>query len=206
MKRALLCGLASLAGLSGGCLLPYVIPPSRADIGFGSISGAEGTVGALNISAGVSVASASLDPAFPFDLGFGYQLRTPLAAGAPGGPIAQGMYLSGGKFVYGAQGLRLFFEGRGELLLDDTPEGIRPGFGAVGRITGELFLPGEGNYESSGPDGFTFGHRSGTGGINLFLESGYEVLPGGEEIILIAGGLGFRIPAAVGLLFFIPDF
>jgi hypothetical protein len=197
LPRLLLSALILLAGC-----VPFAFPPSRTDLGFAAVArGQEGGAG-VRLATGVYLASATINPALPLDVGAGYTLTAPLRAPAEGpGGLAQGAYLEGVRHLplspldHAGAG-RLQVGGRGAMLFGRG--GARPGFELTARLGIEGFKTVNGELETSS-DAVAVGF--GQLGIGGFVEAGYQALPGtGGSAFIGNVGLSVRLPAIFGIV------
>lgn len=189
-----------------GCLLPFALPPSKADIGGGVIANQQEAVPALHLNAGISSNAAQNNNLAATDVQVGYVLHAPFSGETneivPGGNF-HGIYGGFSRFFPVGPSGRTEVGGRGELLIDRA-DGV--GFGLALHLGIELFTSGTGGFAESSTEGLVVGAYHGTGSLGLFLDLGRLQPPGELGATAISAGLSFRIPSMIGLAFVIPDF
>ena len=188
--------LATVA--ASGCVVPYIVPPVRADLGGARIiHGGRGNV--FHLSTGLH--SANFVQAFPrsdvLDIGVGYVLDADAA-----GLRDQGVYGEGSWFVMRRPHARLSTGGRAEMLFKQG----RTGGGLFGRVDAEVFTSGSGGGQAASTDScdtnfFTWAGVPSTG---LYVETGVQYLPDGRTSFVTTGGLTFRLPAVAGFVLLLP--
>jgi hypothetical protein len=185
--------LSLLSLLASGCIIPFAIPPAKVDTSIGAqLSRNQPAQAALHLNAGLSLASAQLDPNYPTDLQVGYALHVPFERGNN----AQGVYGAFSWFVPVSQHFRWEVGARGEVLINEFGG---TGFGTFLHLGAEAFGSGSGPFESSSSDGAAFGVSHGTGAFSLFVDAGRLQGVDATASTFVSGGLSFRIPATLGL-------
>jgi hypothetical protein len=176
-----------------GCVIPFVIPPIRGEVGAATQILREEPA-TLQVAAGAHLASGTLRADQPFDVGAGYLLAHNADASS------QGVYVDGARFVERSHRVRTSLGGRGELLW--TPMG--KALGAKLRVDHEWFGSGAQDFHSSDRCGVATGTHIGTAGVGVFAEAGPQWLPGGELSWTAAAGVTLRLPTSVGVYVGIP--
>jgi hypothetical protein len=187
--------LASLAVMipCTGCVIPFVIPPVRAEVGAATQVRREEPA-SLQVAVGTHLASGTLRKDQPFDVGAGYLFAHNADASS------HGIYADGALFVERSRRTRTAVGGRGELLW--TPMG--KALGAKLRVDHELFGTGSRDFHGDGRCGVTSGTHIGTVAVGVFAEAGPQWLPAGELAWTAAAGVTLRLPTSVGVFVGIP--
>ena len=191
--RSSVLGLAAVIVTGAGCVIPFVIPPLRGEVGAASqLAGKEPT--SLQIAAGAHLASGTQRDDQRFDIGAGY-IRAQSAD-----TTAQGIYVDGALFVSRSRRVRTAAGARGELLW--MPMGTA--LAAKLRLDHELFGTGQSDFQSHDRCGVASGKHIGTAALGLFAEAGPTWLPGGDTAWTASAGITLRLPTAVGVWVGIP--
>ena len=179
--------------LLGGCIVPYAIPPVKAEIGGMTSVGRHDP--ALHAAGGVHLASATQSHHQKFDLGIGGFGDWP-----EHGPTQQGGYVDGALFVDDSPRTRTSLGFRGELRW----AGAGVGTGAKLRIDHELYGTSTKNYTSSDHCGAVSGAWFGTAAVGLFAEAGRVWMPDNASAWTATAGLSLRLPVGAGVYLGIP--
>ena len=198
-----LAASASLAA-APGCI-PFAIPPARAEIAEGArlgIAPARSSASHVTPAAGVSDTAfaagahlATFLPRTPIDTGAGY-LLSDLGLGER---LVQGAYGEVGAFLPATDHLRLVGAVRGVAM--PAQGGQNGGYALSLRLAGELHAtinPFDWGNSVGG------GAMGGAAGFGWFVESGPQVLPGGERATVISGGVWIELPATAGIACCVP--
>jgi len=177
-----------------GCVIPFVIPPVRGEVGATTPVLREDPA-SLQVAVGTHLASGTLRADQPFDVGAGYLLAH------NGDASSQGVYIDGARFVERSRRVRTSLGGRGELLW--TPMG--KALGARLRIDHELFGTGAQDFHGSDRCSVSTGTHIGTAAMGVFAEAGPQWLPGGGGVAwTAAAGVTLRLPTTIGVVVGIP--
>jgi hypothetical protein len=193
---SLAMSLAALL-LCAGCIIPFAVPPIRAELGAAAPIARENPT-SLQVAVGSHLASGTRRDDQPFDLGAGYLRSQGIGEGAD--DSGHGLYLDGALFISRSRRVRTSVGGRGELLW--MPMGTS--VGARLRIDHELFGTGARDFRGDNRCGVTSGTHIGTAAFGIFAEAGPQRLPGGDLAWLAAAGVTVRLPASVGVFIGIP--
>src|SRR5688572_22521879 len=88
----LVFGLAAVLIAGAGCVIPFILPPVRSEVGAATQIGPDAPA-SLQVAVGTHLASGTRRDDQPFDVGAGYLL----AHGADAS--SHGIYLDGAKFI-----------------------------------------------------------------------------------------------------------
>jgi hypothetical protein len=181
----------AVLALISGCIIPFAIPPLRAEVGTASRS--DGPI-AAHVAVGTHAASATLTGAQRFDVGLGY-LVEPSTAGT-----THGAYADGALFVERLARTRTSLGVRNELRWN----AMGPGYATKLRIDTELFSAGTSTFESDDRCGTATGTRYGTAAIGLYAEAGRAWMPDTRAAWVATAGITARLPSSVGVWIGIP--
>lgn len=189
---------ATISLTLSACVIPYAIPPLKAELGGGSVAGHKPVVHA---GGGTHLASAVLDREMPVDVGVGGFIESDEL-----GIQTTAGYAEASLFVDRSGSARTSVGVRGELRY--SPEQamgprIRH-FGAKLRVERELFKATSRGYSGSDHCGAIGGAAHGTGGVGVFAEAGSVMLPDQRAAFTATAGVTLRVPSTVGLFFGIP--
>ncbi len=196
--RLVLVGI--VAGATG-CIVPFAIPPLKADLGAATpvahvnapTEPARSGV-AMHVAVGVSAASGSPNTDLPFDVGAGALVET-----SGEGAMVKGGYAEGAMFVLRNGPKRLSVGGRVEVR--DTALGLV--MATKARIEAEVVVPGSGSFEGHDRTAIAAGVYHGSPGIGLYAEAGPAWTPEGAAFVASAG-VSVRIPSALGVYIGMP--
>jgi len=193
VRRVSLAVVALPALLASACF-PYALPPGQASFGFARDVDAHETLARL--SAGVHTASIPRLVEKPLDFGVGVMADLYSSKnGETSKSRTHGFYADAARFVYRRDFFRASAGVRGEMLFDD---GVI-GWGALARGAAELFR--ETHYAPDGNNGPCALHGgAGAAAIGVYVETGYEGLPGGVPAFVSTAGFTFRWPFVYGML------
>lgn len=217
LGRAALLSSILLGGLPA--CIPVLSPPGRLDVGGGFRTGVKAEPSAtttaprqdarfgpvrstppatagdsvLVVSGGVHLASVLPRRNPPVDVGVGY-VFTDIGLGDR---KLHGIYGEFTPIATAGSWWRLVAGARGEAQFADR-SGAGAGYTFLGRVGIETFSP----TSEVGDDDrmLVVGGAYGVYGIGGFVEAGGHKLPGGEQAVLVLGGLSLRFPASAGVL------
>jgi hypothetical protein len=188
-----------LAVFASGCVLPFALPPLRAE------TGATATINrpvAAHAGGGVALASGTLAGDQPVDVGVGG-----FADWNDDGVTAKGIYADTALFVERGRTTRTAIGARAEFRWDTTmplDAGSTRGFAAKLRVDHEFRARVKAPYAESGSCGLVVGAARGTGAIGVYAEAGHAWLPGDERAFTATAGITVRVPMTAGLIAGIP--
>jgi hypothetical protein len=191
--------LAVLPALAlGACVLPYAVPPMRADFGAAHAFRADEPT-AFHFAAGLHTASLgpeTIPKSDVFDVGAGFVVDHDAD-----GTRAKGIYGDGAWFLARATHARVAAGVRGEALFS----GARWGSGAYARLSAELFSAGGGAGQFHTDDNCSGVYRwRGVPATGLYVEAGAQHLADGREAFVTTAGVSLRVPALAGVLLVLP--
>jgi hypothetical protein len=196
---------------ASGCVLPFMIPPMKAEIGGGTRTASTATTNAasgdemepvhatssLHAAVGAHLASGTLSGRQPFDVGAGWTFETTRDQ------TSHGLYLDMAHFIERSGRWRTSVGGRGELrwLADGEKGGA-----ALLRIDTEVFSAGEKPLSGRDRCGAAAGTAYGTSAFGFFVQAGRAWAPevsGGAGWVATAG-ISVRTPLAAGVYVGVP--
>ncbi|MGN6104748.1 MAG: hypothetical protein ACTHU0_06580 [Kofleriaceae bacterium] len=179
--------------LLAGCVVPFVTPPLRTEIGGATQLTADRRVDRLHMAVGTHLASGTTrTPRFDLGLGWVFDLGD--------GAITQGGYFDSSMFVAARGSTRTSVGQRTELLWTAG----RVGAAAKLRLDHELFGLADGEFSSSQRCGIAAGRAHGTPAIGLYVEAGHAWLPESPNAFVATAGITLRAPATYGVAIGIP--
>ncbi len=168
---------------------PRVMLPLKVDIGYAGANTSRGWAPGLGMAIGVHWASLSPTPT-QTDIGigvFGALLGAPKDDTAMSNTVAYGgAYLEGGHTLAHGSWWRTWATGRAEYLGSTAFGEDHKGFGAMGRLSVELYASGVGIE----PRGIFLG----TYALGLYMEAGVRDVASDLGAFHVSGGLTFRTP------------
>jgi len=184
-------------GWLAGCVVPYALPPLKAELGGSTVRGDRPT---FHVGGGAHLASGVLDKDQKFDLGvggFGDWNGDGLATTAG--------YVDAAAFVERSEKTRTSIGARGEVRWTATGAGVGRGFGGMLRVEHEMFAVTHSGYSGTDRCSAIGGAAHGTGGVGMFAEAGRVTMPGVDRGAWTAtAGVTLRIPSTIGILVGIP--
>jgi hypothetical protein len=176
--------------LTGACA--FVAPPSYTTIGTAAIGGDRG--GALTrFATGVHLASA-VDTSH--DVGVGYTVDLDDDPDGNTRVQSQGMYVEYAHRQRPSEHVRTSVGARAVLLYDGC--GCGAGSGAFVRLGAELYGTSAGGFAEGDHSGVVAAYAAGAWGLGVYLDAGFESLPGGARAFLATTGLSVRLPFMAG--------
>lgn len=177
-----------------GCVVPFVTPPLRAEVGGATQVSSDRRVDRLHTAVGTHLASGTAARTPRFDLGLGWVFEH------GGGETTQGGYLDSSLFVAARGSTRTSVGQRTELLW--TSGGV--GLAAKLRFDHELFGGADQEFSSNSDCGIAAGRAHGTPAIGLYVEAGHAWLPESPNAFVATAGITLRAPATYGVWIGIP--
>lgn len=190
--------VAGVAAGAAGCIIPFAVPPMRAEVGAASRTGDAPSREILQVAVGSHLAGGLKRDDQTFDVGAGWLFQHDFRE--PDSASVHGLYVEAERFIVRTRRTRTGLGLRGELQW--MPDGVAPG--AKVRIDHELFGLVDKPFSSNDKCGTASGVDYGTGGVGLFTEAGATRLPDGTTAWTATAGVALRIPAAVGVWIGIP--
>lgn len=191
-----------------GCILPFMTPPLKGEIGGATRIGRATRLdeneqrsgdSSMHAAVGAHLASATMTPTQRFDVGAGWTMEKTKDS------MSNGIYVDTAWFIDRASHSRTSVGMRGEV------REIDGGYAKAAklRIDAELFESGQGDIDGHSRCGSTAGTRFGTTAIGVFVEAGRVWAPdtmdtsGGNAWIATAG-VTLRLPTTAGVYVGIP--
>ena len=190
-----------VAGLLGGCVIPFAIPPTRAEVGASSQVGQAGPNHGFHVGGGAHLASGNQRKDLPLDVGIGGFLDV-----ADHGANTGGVYVDTALFVERHHDTRTSLGMRGELRIqNDAMTGDhRYGAGAKLRIDHEIYGAVSDDFSEDDRCGVAVGSHHGNVGVGVYVEAGPVWQPDDGRAWLATAGLTLRMPSVMGVWVGIP--
>ncbi len=188
----------SLGLAASGCVIPYALPPLKAEAGGATITGEKPL---FHAGAGTHLASGVLNRAQTFDVGAGGFVET-----TEDGLHTRAAYADASVFIDKSHSARTSVGIRGELRWSParTDAPLERGFGAKLRIEREYFRSTHAGYSGSDSCAAIGGAAHGTGGIGVFAEAGSVMMPDQQAAFTATAGLTIRVPSTIGIFVGVP--
>jgi hypothetical protein len=177
---------------AGGCLVPYAIPPIKAE---GGATTTTGHAMAWHVGGGASLASGTINENQGIDVDVGG-----FADFGSDATTAGGVYGGSSWFFDRHENVRTSIGFRGEAKWG----GDGQVFAAKLRIDHEMYGRIHKNYSGDDRCGAIAGVAHGTGAIGVYAEAGPAWLPMDEHAFVATVGITARIPSTMGVWFGIP--
>lgn len=188
----------SLCLAASACVIPYALPPLKAEAGATSITGEKPM---FHAGGGAHLASGTLNRAQAFDVGVGGFVET-----SEDGLHTTAAYADAAVFIERGHTARTSVGARGELRY--TPEDLdgnrRRGLGAKLRIEREFFGPTHAGYSGADKCAAVGGGAHGMAGIGVFAEAGTVSMPDQKAAFTATAGITLRVPSTIGIIVAIP--
>jgi len=183
--------------LSGGCVIPFAIPPTRMEGGVSTLAGGtDGSNRAYHVGGGMHLASGNQRKDLPLDLGLGGFWDF-----LDHGPNAGGGYVDAALFTdkNKTSSTRTALGMRGELRYQAGQYGA----GAKLRVDHELFAAVDDSFSEDDRCGVAVGSHHGNAGVGVYVEAG-RVWQADGTAWLATAGVTLRMPGIMGVWIGIP--
>ncbi|MBA3453096.1 MAG: hypothetical protein H0T42_08385 [Deltaproteobacteria bacterium] len=184
-----------IALLGTGCVIPFVTPPLRAEVGATTQAGGQDSAPpSIHVAAGAHLASALRRRDQPFDLGIGWVFEGNNQSSGNGGYVEAAYFVDRGVRTRTAAGVRseILWTSMGRVVANKL------------RIDHELFTTGRGEFKTKERCGGATGLYSGATAIGVFVEAGHAWRPGDGFAFVATAGVSLRLPGTVGVMVGIP--
>lgn len=188
----------SVALATSACVIPYALPPLKAEAGGVTVAGAKPM---FHAGGGAHLASGVLDKQQRYDVGIGGFVEN-----SEDGVETVAAYAETSMFIDKGERARTSVGVRGELRWSpENLDGIRRrGVGAKLRVEREFFGTTSKGYSGADKCVALGGAAHGTGAIGVFAEAGSVMMPGHEPAFTATAGLTLRVPSTIGIIVGIP--